>query len=228
MGNVFDGATESFFLYVGIPGALLASLIALVGFRIAFARRAARHAASWGHAATDAHSYRGAAARPIGVPARVWWLATATFAWGAGILAFWLLAAIGAAVLVGASAFLVVPASMVAFGGLSCARLSGAALALSCREPRVTRALEVARRWISAHHAIVSSLGTALLGVVLVDRLDALGSSRVVEMAIAYAVVVLVPSALGVVLWRQLRAVALELDPSAPDGRASLSVSAPA
>jgi hypothetical protein len=215
LGNLFGSATETFLLYTCIPALSVALVIAALASRVAFARRRALHGNTWPAEVLleRAAQYRApAAALQHRIPRRLRWLARWAFLWGSGIAAFSTLVGISLIALVGMSAWLIVPLTVLGVGGVSCAHLVRASLSLTENDRSALPHIERARVSLAVHHTTVLLLATGVLVLfVLSNRffwngMQAHRASQLVEIVTLYAVFVLAPCGAGFVLARQLGA----------------------
>lgn len=217
LGNLFDGATEDVLLYVVAPGVGVGSLAAFAALQWLVSRRLAASAESW----RDPHAsrpevatvdYRAPATThaAAGAPRTVRWLARLGVSWSLATFLVYGVAAVivyGGLGACGALLSVLVPwvtALVVARCALGMTDRHGEA---------VGRHLERARTALLVHHALLLLEGTAL--VVLLFGSDAYfwnapgepGAERLVWLGVGYALVVLVPCAVGVALTWWLRSV---------------------
>ena len=211
MGNVFNGATEDLLLYRVLP-ACFAILVFLLGAALTHLRRLLREKeSSWvGSFVSQPGLYRTAATRQVGAPSSVRTLAYGLVAWS-----FVAGTAMAASALLGSMASQVAGVAMLSvFGFAAGIHALSTSFALCDRDDeRVSKRLPATRQWVLLVHGIWLAVGTLGFGLLMLSTLFFWNAAdgqalEVVEVCVAYAVVVLLPTALAYGLHRALRNVA--------------------
>ena len=227
MGNIFDGGTEDLLLYGAIPFVLVTLTLAIAILGAAVARRFRLHQASWieKHAPTaerDRQYRMPAATQSVPMaPTSVVLTAQAAQAWGVGIGAFWLLTSCVLALGVGEAAGLVLAFATASLGAVVCWALARASLAMGDRDDTTVIArIERARLWLLLHHVLLLMFATLFMLLFVASNQffwNATDDGRLRqlrELAAMYALFVVVPSALGLWLWRGLGSVCARYRPT--------------
>lgn len=210
MGNLFSGPMEDVLLYGAIPGALVAFALAMVVGELSVRARLRRHAPSWAEIVvpTDEALFRSQGARPGTAPREVRVLIRLLLVWAAGVPIFWC----GVGAMLFALDQPLWPTLLVPMLGIIAgARLAQGAVVLCDRDDRraLTRLARV-RLWLGVHHLAVFAVGTVLFALfVLSNQFFWNGASehrlgQLSDFTVLYAIVVLLPTGLAVLLGRRV------------------------